>query len=113
MPETSYLTHATRRPELAEPFEVGTVQWTRRPGDGDRKTLSAGFWYVTPENAPTPMVVIGDADESIVIIEGRVRIQLEGEEAVELTAGGTASMNAGASVTWTVLEPTVEFFVYS
>ena len=96
-----------------EPFEVGTVQWVRRPGDGGRQDLSAGFWFITPEETPGPMVVVGHADETVYVIEGRVRIEPEGGDAVELTAGGIASLNKGVPATWTVLEPTVEFFVYS
>lgn len=96
-----------------EPFEVGTVQWVRRPGEGERADLSAGFWFVSPEQTPGPMRVVGHADETVHIVEGRVRIEPEGQDAVELTAGSVASFNKGAPVTWTVLEPTVEFFVYS
>lgn len=96
-----------------EPFEVGTVQWIRRPGDGDRPGLSAGFWFISPDQTPGPMLVVGHADETVHIIEGRVRIEPEGGDATELTAGSVASFNKGVPVTWTVLEPTVEFFVYS
>lgn len=96
-----------------EPFEVGTVQWVRRPGNGDRDILSSGFWFVTPEETPGAMEIVGHADETIFIIEGRVRIQPHGEAAVELCAGAVASINKGVPVTWTVMEPTTEFFVYS
>ncbi|KHK96689.1 hypothetical protein LK09_14050 [Microbacterium mangrovi] len=96
-----------------EPFEVGTVQWVRRPGEGERDDLSAGFWFISPEQTPGPMLVVGHADETVHIVEGRVRIEPEGQDAVELTSGSVASFNKGVPVTWTVLEPTVEFFVYS
>lgn len=96
-----------------EPFEVGEVQWVRRPGDGERDELSVGYWFITPEQTTGPMVVEAHADETIYIVEGRVRIEPEGSEAFEVSAGGSASMNQGVSATWTVLEPTVEFFVYS
>lgn len=98
---------------LAEPFEVGVVQWIRRPGDGDRSDLSAGYWFISPEETPGPMLVVGHADETVHIVEGRVRIEPEGGEPIELSAGGSASLNKGVPATWTVLEPTVEFFVYS
>lgn len=96
-----------------EPFEVGDVQWVRRPGEGGRDELSAGYWFITPEQTPGPMVVQAHADETIYIIEGRVRIAPEGSASFEVSAGGSASINKGVSATWTVLEPTVEFFVYS
>mgnify|MGYP001594203736 CR=1 FL=1 len=97
----------------AEPFEVGTVQWIRRPGDGDRAELSAGYWFISPEQTPGAMLVVGHADETVHIVEGHVRIEPEGGEPFELTAGGSASLNKGVPATWTVLAPTVEFFVYS
>lgn len=99
--------------QATEPFEVGTVQWIRRPGAGGREQLSSGFWFVSPEDAPGPMEVIGHADETVYILEGRIRVQPADGDAVELSAGSVASFDKDASVTWTVLEPTVEFFVYS
>lgn len=109
----NFTVNAAHDRSKAEPFEAGAVQWVRRPGDGDRHTLSAGFWFITPEESPEPNVVIGEADETVYIIEGHVRVQPHGGEAVDLVAGSVASFNKGVPVTWTVLEPTVEFFVYS
>jgi len=97
----------------SEPFEAGVVQWTRRPGEGGRGDYCSGFWFITPEDAPEPMHVVGHADETIYIIEGHLRVEPEGGEAFELTAGSTASLNKGVPAVWTVLAPTVEFFVYS
>jgi uncharacterized cupin superfamily protein len=97
----------------AEPFEVGTVQWIRRPGDGNRPDLSSGFWFITPEQTPGPMTVVGHADETVYLLEGHVRVEPEGGEAFDLTPGSVASFNKGDSASWTVLAPTVEFFVYS
>ena len=54
-----------------------------------------------------------EADETIHIIEGHLRIEVEGGDAYDLTPGGAASFNKGARTRWTVLAPTVEFFVYS
>jgi uncharacterized cupin superfamily protein len=113
MKTSNYTLHDSIDPSKAEPFEVGNVQWLRRPGNGDRDILSSGFWFITPEETPGPMQIVGHADETIFIIEGRVRIQPHGQEAVELSAGAMASINKGVPVTWTVLEPTTELFVYS
>ncbi|MGK9220447.1 MULTISPECIES: cupin domain-containing protein [unclassified Microbacterium] len=108
-----FISHARFDRSNAEPFEVGVVQWTRRPGDGERPHLSSGFWFVTPEEAPGAMRVVGHADETVYILEGHLRIEPEGGEPFELTAGSVASFNKGAAALWTVLAPTVEFFVYS
>ena len=97
----------------AEPFEVGVVQWTRKSGEGDRADYCAGFWFITPEEAPEPMRVVGHADETVYIIEGHLRVEPEGGEVFELTAGSTASFNKGAPALWTVLAPPVEFVVSS
>ncbi|QKJ19740.1 cupin domain-containing protein [Microbacterium hominis] len=113
MTTTGFTVSASIDRELAEPFEVGTVQWVRRLGDGHRDELSSGFWFITPEEAPDPMLVVGHADETVFIVEGHVRIELEGQVPIELRPGGAASLNKGVPATWTVLAPTVEFFVYS
>lgn len=97
----------------AEPFEVGTVRWLRKPGQGGREALSAGIWEVTPEQAPEAFDLPIHQDETIYIISGHLRISVQGGETFDLTAGSMASFNEGALTRWHVLEPTVEFFVYS
>lgn len=113
MTTDQFITHTALDRSQAQPFEVGVVHWTREPGTGGRTDLSSGFWFVSPEDAPDPMTVVAHADETIFIIEGRLRIEPQREAAFELSAGSSASMNKGSSAVWTILEPTVEFFVYS
>lgn len=96
-----------------QPFEVGQVQWLRQPGDGGRDQLVAGFARVSPADAPEPIEMVVHADETLFILEGHLRIEVIGGETLDLTSGTTASFNAGTQTRWTVLEPTVEFFVYS
>jgi uncharacterized cupin superfamily protein len=108
-----FTVHDAHDPKKFEPFELGHVQWIRRPGDGDRPALSAGFWHVTPEEAPEPFDLLIEADETIHIIEGRLRIEIIGGESFELVPGSAASFNKGARTRWTVVEATTEFFVYS
>jgi uncharacterized cupin superfamily protein len=100
-------------PSLREPFEVGEVQWLRRPGDGDRPGLMAGFWTVTPEEMPPATPHEFPFDETIYVVEGAMRIEIEGGETLELAEGDTASFNKGAKVAWTIHRPVTEFFVYS
>ena len=104
---------ATPDPALREPFEVGQVQWLRKPGDGDREGLMAGFWYVTPEEMPAGTAHEFPFDETIYVVEGAMRIEVEGGEAVELAEGDSASFNKGTKVAWTIHRPVTEFFVYS
>jgi uncharacterized protein len=100
-------------PALREPFEVGQVQWLRRPGDGDRPGLMAGFWSVTPEEMPPGTPHEFPFDETIYLLEGAMRVELDGGAALELSEGDSASFNKGTKVAWTIHLPVVEFFVYS
>lgn len=109
----AFTASSTLDPARNEPFELGHVQWVRRFGEGDRPALACGYWHVTPAEAPEPFDLLMEADETIHIIEGHLRIEVEGGEAYDLTAGSSASFNKGARTRWSVLAPTVEFFVYS
>lgn len=108
-----FTVHDAFDPQKYEPFILGQVQWVRRPGDGDRPGLSAGFWHVSTEEAPEPFDLLIEADETIHIIEGRLHIEVEGGQSFDLTPGSAASFNKGARTRWTVIEDTTEFFVYS
>lgn len=110
---SQFITHGKRDDSQHEDFEVGTVQWIRRPGEGERENLSAGFWKVSPEQAPEPFDLVSHGDETILILEGAIRIEPEEGEPFTLTPGSSASFNDGAKSRWTILEPTVEYFVYS
>lgn len=97
-----------------EPFELGTVQWLRRPGDNGNESLSAGIWQISPDEAPEPFDLPIEQDETIYIVSGHLRIEVkDGATTHDLTAGSMASLSRGAMTRWTILEPTVEFFVYS
>ena len=100
-------------PAQFEPFELGQVQWIRRPGEGDRDKLMCGFWRVTPEEAPEPFDLPFHQDETVHIIEGHIRVEVIDGKTHELLPGTAVSFNAGIMTRWTVLEPTTEFFVYS
>lgn len=110
---TGYITHGVRDDSKQEPFELGTVQWIRRPGEGDREGLSCGYWKVTPEQAPEPFDLVSHGDETILILEGSIRIEPENGESFTLTPGSSASFNDGSKARWTILEPVLEWFVYS
>ena len=111
--ELEFTIHEAVNPAKYEPFELGQVQWVRRPGDGNRPALSAGFWHVTPEEAPAPFELLIEADETIHIIEGHLHIEVIGGASFDLKPGSAASFNKGARTRWTVVEATTEFFVYS
>ena len=108
-----FTTSAVLDPAKNEPFELGQVQWVRRFGEGERPALACGYWHVHPDEAPEPFDLLIHADETISIIDGHLRIEVEGGDTYDLTSGGVASFNKGARTRWSVLAPTVEFFVYS
>lgn len=109
----SQVFHDQHNEAAFEPFEVGTVQWLRRPGDNGNEALSAGIWKVTPQEAPEPFDLPIGQDETIYIVSGRLNIEVKDGDTFDLTAGSMASLSKGAMTRWSVLEPTVEFFVYS
>ncbi|MET3905288.1 cupin domain-containing protein [Paenarthrobacter sp. 4246] len=109
----SQVFHAHLDHAAFEPFALGTVQWLRRPGDNGNELLSGGIWKVTPEEAPEPFDLPIDQDETICIVSGHLRIEVKGGDTLELKAGSMASLSKGAMTRWSVLEPTIEFFVYS
>lgn len=113
---------ATQDAAAAGLFELGTLQWLREFGAGGRPELSAGYWFVTTEEAPEPFPLTAAFDETFHLLTGRLRIEfLTGEtgetgepgEPVELSAGDSISYNAKTEMRWTVLEDASKFFVYS
>jgi uncharacterized cupin superfamily protein len=109
----AFTTSSFLDPGKNEPFELGQVQWIRRFGEGGRPALACGYWHVDPTEAPEPFDLVIEADETIHIIEGRLRIEVDGGQGFDLTPGSAASFNKGAQTRWTVIEDTTEFFVYS
>lgn len=105
--------YANRESTPSEPFEVGTVQWLRRPGDNGNENLSSGVWTIAPSDAPEPFDLPIEQDETIYIIDGHIRIEVENGPVHELTAGSMASLSRGAQTRWTIVAPTTEFFVYT
>jgi uncharacterized cupin superfamily protein len=52
-------------------------------------------------------------DETLHVLEGRVTIEVDGLEPVELAAGDVVSFPKGLASTWEIHEPFKEFFVLS
>jgi uncharacterized cupin superfamily protein len=96
-----------------EPFEGDTsVHWLRREGDGDRQ-YQGGIWRATTAQLPEPFEHEFPHDETLYLISGSMRIEIEGGETLELVAGDAASFNRGVKVRWTILSDVEEFFFYS
>ncbi|MFM7159463.1 MAG: cupin domain-containing protein [Planctomycetaceae bacterium] len=96
----------TYEPFLVEGRPFGEVHWLRTTGSGSGLLL-AGLW----KHPPATFDYTFPADETLHVLEGRVRIQVQGGDAVELRPGDLASFPRGALSTWTILEPLKKFFV--
>lgn len=102
---------STVNPQDWEPFEVGEVHWIRKE-DGDAGFVQVGLWRATPEQQPDIHEAVFQHNETVHILKGRVRVEIVGGPAVELSAGGIASFVKGTTGRWKILEPVLEFFIY-
>ncbi|HLY50536.1 MAG TPA: cupin domain-containing protein [Solirubrobacteraceae bacterium] len=82
------------------------VHWLRPEGHGSQ---AAGVYRCDP----AVFRYAWEADETIHVLEGRVRIEVEGADSLELGVGDIASFTAGDRGVWHVLEPFCELFVLS
>jgi len=94
--------------ETWEPFAAGKVTWLRNDDD-----VQAGIWLCTTAEQPDVHEAVFEANETVHILEGRVRVEIEDGPTVELGAGDSASFVKGTLGRWTLLEDVKEFFVYS
>jgi uncharacterized protein len=97
--------------QVYEPFSndgatAGEVAWLRKSGS-EGSTLRAGMWRCEKMTFPYPFLV----DETFVMTEGLLRVELEDGTSWDLGRGDTASFLKGTKSTWTVLEPVLHFFI--
>lgn len=91
-----------------EPFEAGVVQYLRKDDE-----ITAGIWVCSPEEQPGIYEAVFDANETVYIIDGRVRVEIVDGPTYELGKGDSAAFFRGTTGRWKVLEKVTEFFVYS
>lgn len=91
-----------------EPFEAGVVQYLRRDDD-----VVTGIWICSPEEQPGIHEAEFESNETVCILEGKVRVEIVDGPTYELGAGDVASFVKGTTGRWKVLEKVTEFFVYS
>ncbi len=100
-----------------EPFELpeedvlkgrpnARIHWLRPEGEGSQ---AAGVFRCDP----SVFRYAWDADETIHVLEGSVRIEVDGGDSIDLGPGGLASFSAGDTGVWNVLAPFCEVFVLS
>ena len=91
----------------AEGDVAGVVSWLRNEDDGDGLLLKAGMWKCEKSTFP----YLFGVDETFVMIEGILRVDLEDGRSWELGPNDTASFEKGTKSTWTVVEPVLHFFI--
>jgi uncharacterized cupin superfamily protein len=82
-----------------ERFGAGYVSWLRNDED-----IQAGMWACTPADQPDVYEATFELNETILVLEGRVRVEILGGETYELGPGDMASFVAGTVGRWTILE---------
>jgi uncharacterized cupin superfamily protein len=104
----------------SEPYDVGggvilgRVAWVR-----NESHLQVGIWEVTRAEAvatqgedPSPYTFSGD--ETLMVLEGEVEVEIVGGERVNLRPGDVASFRKGATSRWRFKSETFkEVFIYS
>jgi uncharacterized protein len=92
-------------PLLIDGERVGEAHWLRSEGH------EALLWRT---GAPARYTYLFTGDESFVVLEGSVTIELpDTGESVELRAGDIASFDGGTRSVWTFTEPFKKFTVIS
>ncbi len=90
----------------AEGDVAGVVSWLRTEGN-DGCVLKAGMWQCEKSSFP----YLFGLDETFVMIEGILRVELEDGRSWDLGPNETASFKKGTRSTWTVIEPVLHFFI--
>jgi uncharacterized protein len=97
-------------PMVVEGTQIGEAHWLRTEGS-QGNAHEACLWRT---EAPASYEYLFDGDESFVVLEGSVSIELvDTGERVDLKAGDIASFNDGTRSVWTFTEPFKKFTVIS
>jgi len=88
----------------------GEMHWIRQQGSGEH-TLLVALWRLR-EPGRSPIYTFGAGDESFVVLEGEVTIELlDTGEKVDLKPGDIASFSKGTRSIWNFHSPFKKFLV--
>lgn len=102
-----YLTRTDREVWEHDPENGGLLHLLYEEGD-----QAAGLWKPAPEQTSAEGLVL-PARETIVVLEGTVRIEVQGGPTLDLKPGDMASMPKGATTTWHPSPDFKEVWLYS
>lgn len=95
---------------------TGTDEWEADPEVGgdvhmlvSADGVEAGMSRFVGET--TPFAFTSEVRETLLVLEGSVRIEIAGGPTLELTPGSMASLPAGAETTWHITTPFKEMWV--
>ncbi|MDI9891713.1 cupin domain-containing protein [Microbacterium sp. IEGM 1404] len=95
-------------PPNAEPLSGEIIVRGKAQFVNDDRTIISGVWESDPGTSRWEFLTRG---EIVHILAGRMTVQRDGEEAVELTAGSAAYFPIGWTGVWTVIEPVRKLYV--
>lgn len=107
-PPVSNIATEEYEPYFAEGKRFGDVHWLRTESGGEGMLLS-GFWRHEPAELPYEFA----GDETVLVLDGEVVIEIAGEASVTLRRGDVASFTKGTTSTWRITQPFKKFFVVS
>lgn len=99
---------STDAEDFAPDPEVGGMTHVLRESEG----LQCGIWW-SPDDLQAPEAFEFPHDETIVVLEGQVEIQIEDGPTLNLKPGSIASFRKGVRSTWLPTPGFKEFWVYS
>ncbi|MFJ6654375.1 cupin domain-containing protein [Microbacterium sp. NPDC091313] len=95
-------------PPSAEPLSGEIIVRGKVVFATEERTIISGVWESDPGTSRWEFLTRG---EIVHILSGRMSVQRDGEEPVELAAGTAAFFPIGWTGVWTVLEPVRKFYV--
>lgn len=95
-------------PPSAEPLSGEIIVRGKVAFANDERSIISGVWESDPGTSRWEFLTRG---EIVHILSGRMSVQRDGEEPVELTPGTAAFFPIGWTGMWTVIEPVRKFYV--
>ncbi|SRR5713226_1550021 len=107
---TSSVSATSYEPFMYKDKPFGEVHWLRTTSGTEGRVLYAGLWKSDPA---TIDYAFDAGDETIHVLKGNLRVEMDTGEIVELQPGDIASFPKGHSCRWIMTTPFAKFFAIS